>query len=191
MSTDAAVAQVLATFRAASPRYQTHCINVINNTRPRWEPAKGAQFEQDMYVWRNLFARQSARGERCFYIESGANAPHAGSNTWFFDRCLGWEGLCIEPNPTYIIALQRGRSCTVVNECISNVRGVKLRFALHGVGSHVVSDEEADPTNSTRTVMVECNPLDAILDKYAAGRRRVDFWSLDVEGLERKVRHCI
>ena len=37
--------------------------------------------------------------ERGFYIDIGAFHPFKLSNTVFFDQCLGWEGICVEPNP--------------------------------------------------------------------------------------------
>ena len=182
-SIEADVQTVLAGFRAADPRYQSHCTHALNNSRPSWEPTKGAQFEQDVYVWRNLFAAESARGRKGFYVESGANAPRAGSNTWFFDRCLGWRGLCIEADVGYIAPLREARSCTVVNQCLSDKPG-NLTYVRNGVGGHIGT---ADDPASAKRITVQCNRLEAILDEYADSQRVVDFWSLDVEGHERAV----
>ena len=57
------------------------CEAMRNGSRPG-----PAQFAQDMFVWRNLFLGQPSG----FYIDSGANRFRSGSNTWFFDKCLGW-----------------------------------------------------------------------------------------------------
>jgi len=178
------VKTVLTNFKAASPRFQSHCTSVLNNTRPMWEPTKGAQFEQDVYLWRNLYAADSALGRKGFYIESGANDPRSGSNTWFFDHCLGWRGLCIEADIGYIDVLRRGRSCTVVNQCLAEKPG-NLSYVRAGAGGHIGTT--SDDATARRAVTVQCNTLETILDQYARSQRDVDLWSLDVEGHERVV----
>lgn len=39
---------------------------------------------------------------------SGANNAYDMSNTFFFDRCLGWRGICVEPNPIFWSGKKRG-----------------------------------------------------------------------------------
>ena len=174
------------TFQAADARHTSHCAHAMKRFL-RWDPTKGSQFDQDIFVWRNLFANDTAHGTKGFYIDSGANAPRAGSNSWFYDRCLGWDGLCIEPNYGYAYQLRRQRSCKVVSECISD-KPSNATFLLAGVGGHIA---DAEPeTNRSRSVKskvatVPCNTLESMLDRHAEGRRDVDFWSLDVEGHER------
>ena len=111
---DEGLERFLQTFVAAHAADHDECVAAMNGSR-----YTSSQFGQDLFVWRNFFAAHAAAGRRGFYVESGANKPKALSNTWFFDRCLGWAGLCVEPNPMYHAALRRERTCTVVPECIS------------------------------------------------------------------------
>eukprot|EP00966_Prymnesium_polylepis_P266736 6162044-Prymnesium_polylepis.1 len=155
-------------------RFARTCYKMVNGSEP--SPSEHAQ---DVFVWRNLFLKRTLRGEKGFYIDSGANRPVTGSNTWFFDRCLGWEGLCIEPNPSYWSELRAERSCTVVPECITDRDGQVVQLQRMGPLSRIVGGPSRFTTNTT------CNSLHTMLARV--GRSRVDFWSLDVEGHEMAV----
>ena len=167
---DEDLARFLQTFVAAHASDQDECVAAMNGSR-----YTGSQFGQDLLVWRNFFAARAAAGRRGFYVESGANKPKTLSNTWFFDRCLGWAGLCVEPNPMYHAALRKERTCTVVPECIS-ARPARLGMRFSGV---ITSVKESSGHK------VDCNPLDVMLQRV--GQTRVDFWSMDLEGYERIV----
>ena len=70
------------------------------------------------------------------------------SNTYFFDACLGWGGLCIEASEVHYDRIRRERSCTLVPACVSNATNVSLTFS-GGVGwrggSSRLSAKPADP----------------------------------------------
>ena len=54
-----------------------------------------------------------------FFIESGAaGIPH--SMTLFYERCLGWEGLCVEPTEAWYPELEAGRTCVTYKKFIGN-----------------------------------------------------------------------
>lgn len=91
--------QWLSTFTAADAAYQAYCEEVLHNST-RFSD-KGAQFSQDVFLFHNLYWDWPMRGRKGFYVESGANDPLALSTSLFFDKCLGWSGLCIEPQPQY------------------------------------------------------------------------------------------
>ena len=152
------------------PEHQQYCINFITNN------VTESQFEQDLFLYKNFFYKHSAEGLNGFYIDSGANDARRLSNTFFLDVCLGWDGLCIEPMPEYHEDLKRSRSCKLVPECIST--GEKqVNLAGSGATARVV---DGDGTT-------KCSSLPDILEKYANGRRKIDFWSIDMEGYELKV----
>ena len=44
-----------------------------------------------------------------FYIECGANDGVNQSNTWYFEKCLNWKGLLIEPIETVFKELKKNR----------------------------------------------------------------------------------
>ena len=59
-------------------------------------------------------------GKTGLYVDSGANHWERLSNTLFYDKCLGWAGICLEPNPIYVSGLKKNRSCKYFPECISD-----------------------------------------------------------------------
>jgi len=154
----------------------------INNTQIPMQLEPGGpteflsgQFRQDMFVFNNFF-RDTKKMFNGFFIESGAaGIPH--SMTLFYERCLGWEGLCVEPTEAWYPELEAGRTCTLVKGCIGEESDDT--FVIEGVGetSHLVKSDGG----------MKCMSLRQILDTYAEGRRHVDFWSLDVEGHELSV----
>lgn len=88
-----------------------------------------SQSRQDKQMWLALFKQQheqqqlrrqqsdgaAAQHERPFtYADVAANHFKRISNTYFYDRCLGWRGLCVEPNPRYHAELRQKRSCELV-----------------------------------------------------------------------------
>ena len=119
------------------------------------------------------------RGEKGFYIDAGANHWAALSNTLFYDKCLGWQGICLEPDPQYARGFKENRSCTHFLECVSNTDEVR-KFTFDGVDGHVGgSDELSDK--------VRCRSLSGFLNAAGAASTMVDFLSLDVEGFEMTV----
>ena len=79
-------------------RESTKMYHIMNDTLGPHTAYRGvAQAWQDVFVWRNLFARRTLDGERGFFVESGLFKPVHGSNTFFFEK-IGWSGLCVEPN---------------------------------------------------------------------------------------------
>lgn len=88
----------LSTFTASDPAYQDYCTNVLHGDKT---PGRGAQVSQDVFLFHNIFKKWAVRGQKGFYVESGANEPEKLSSSLFFDKCLGWDGLCVEPQPQY------------------------------------------------------------------------------------------
>jgi FkbM family methyltransferase len=65
---------------------------------------------------------QIARGGKHHkrYVEIGADNGMYLSNTFFLDKALGWEGICVEPSPTTFAQLQANRpNATNVNAVVS------------------------------------------------------------------------
>lgn len=59
------------------------------------------------------------------FVEIGANDGLHMSNSWFFERHLGWRGMCVEANPQVFKRLQHNRpACININALISSDKGV-------------------------------------------------------------------
>jgi FkbM family methyltransferase len=63
------------------------------------------------------------------FVEIGANDGLHMSNSWFFERHLGWRGMCVEANPQVFRRLQQNRpDCVNVNALVgSSERGSPSR----------------------------------------------------------------
>ncbi len=140
------------------------------------------RFENDyflydaLYIHRTFFRR--ARGG--FFVESGAlDGSVHGSNTYYYERYLGWSGLLVEAAPANCARLAHRRSETprVTTACtaLCAFTGV-ANFSAAG-GCCGATGRGAATVQCTRT-------RDAF---RAHGVTRIDFWSLDVEGGELEV----
>mmetsp|Transcript_33749 Transcript_33749/g.52544 ORF Transcript_33749/g.52544 Transcript_33749/m.52544 type:complete len:182 (-) Transcript_33749:305-850(-) len=63
-----------------------------------------SQNGQDQWIYENILKR-STNG-RGVFLEAGAVDGVTNSNTLFFERSLGWNGVCIEPSPESFKELQ-------------------------------------------------------------------------------------
>jgi FkbM family methyltransferase len=112
---------------------------------------------------------------RGFYVDIGANAPRELSNSYFFDRCLGWRGICIEASPTRAQELRAQRSCEVVENCVfSGERDFKFSS-----GDDTVARIRGAMSGD---VTVRCRRLADILRER--GVAHIDLMSLDVKSAE-------
>ena len=87
-------------------------------------------------IWSEHYIKQ--RHQRRRYVDIGANTAETLSNTYFFDRCLGWSGICVEPQRQYHASLLTRRTCDLVPTCVSDrMRHVEFLNAknLGGVSS--------------------------------------------------------
>ncbi|CAK0831495.1 unnamed protein product [Prorocentrum cordatum] len=92
------------------------------------------EFKQDWFIYWNFFRnngpapRVDGRERAGVYVDIGASLPFEYSNTVAFDRCFGWRGVCVEPNPHLAHFLRAYRSCEVFERWIvSTMRGPRAR----------------------------------------------------------------
>jgi hypothetical protein len=137
-----------------------------------------SQIGQDRWV-------QSVLGDKYngYFVELGACDGVKYSNTLFFERERGWNGICIEPNDLYLPSLRSNRSCSISNELIYSVEGHELNFSLSEEASGVL-DENAGPfTRRDHVVKKRTTTLERVLES-AKAPYIMDYLSLDVEGQE-------
>ena len=60
-----------------------------------------SQDGQDLYLDKHVFKGL----KNGIFVDIGANDGITINNTLFFEKVLGWNGLCIEPNDNYFNAL--------------------------------------------------------------------------------------
>ncbi len=117
------------------------------------------------------------------YVDVGAGYPDSSSNTWRFYQ-EGWEGLLIEPLPTFWYGLLRHRPRDrLLPIALSNVKGFARLRACEACSSLRPDWSIAEHAE----ILVETDTLSAVLAGYADIRDRCQLCSLDVEGWERQV----
>lgn len=144
---------------------------------------------QDAFVHQTFFADKRDG----VFVDIGAYDGVTWSNSLFFERELGWRGLCVEASPRrYAKYRLSGRRTPCVNVAVGDrdgeaqfldvVSGLTMmnglldtlapnqRFLIEGRGSR------------TEVITVPLRRLDGLLREH--GLTRVDFLTLDVEGAE-------
>lgn len=138
-------------------------------------------------VYEKFFKHERWRGDSFFFIESGGNTGRVdGANSHLFERYLGWQGLLVEPQHLLFAQLATARPlayrlnsalCNTTEPLESYINDFGIQHGARGRGTRVRST---------------CVPLGRMLRSIPGfwnatnGRymRRVDFWSLDVDGFE-------
>ena len=108
------------------------------------------------------------------------------SNTFFFDKCLGWRGVCFEPQPQYHAPTRKSRSCHLVPHCVLGARK-NVSFSGHGQKMSVVPAQPMrTPTSASQTAAEhQCVTAPEVLEPLGFGGPRggIDLLSIDVEGM--------
>lgn len=78
-----------------------------------------SQYGQDKFTNERYFKNL----EKGTFVEIGAHDGVTYSNTLFFEKELGWDGICVEPIPEIYQQLKQNRSCTCIEGCITDWSG--------------------------------------------------------------------
>lgn len=174
--------------RALVPKWATESVRRLAEGLDPFVNLAYSQDGEDM-VLRRLFERQ----ESGFYVDVGAHHPFRFSNTCYFYR-RGWRGLNIDPNPDAIKAFLRNRPSDI-NVCFG-VSDEPGDIAFHFFNEPALNTFDADLAAEririlgyrlleTRSVPVR--RLDDLLTEFLPRSQKIDFLSIDVEGLDLSV----
>jgi hypothetical protein len=132
------------------------------------------------------------------YIKMGALDGLLYSNSYAFNKLLGWKGLMVELSPTNYeqLILNRKKELATVNAGACEVE--QTLHWLSGIGSALGGIWEfSAPSFRARWwegqtlekdgKEISCLPMKAIFEKHVKDVKYFDFWSLDVEGAELEV----
>jgi len=135
-------------------------------------------------IW-NLF--ENVTTGDLFFVDCGANDGEYISNTLWLEKEKGWNGLLIEADPTTFGKLKtKHRKAWHANLCLSTDRFPKtVSFFRNLMNSGVNGLNKRRELDVTREITVQCIPLYTML--RALNRTVIDFFSLDIEGLELEV----
>ncbi len=148
-----------------------------------------SQEGEDLLLMR--FLGQKKQG---FYVEVGCHHPHRFSNTYAFYR-RGWSGICLDPRPGVKHEFSRWRPRDLVlevgvskraseltyfmfNEPAINTFSRELAIERAGKNNWRIIEERKIPTLSLREILNQNLP---------SGATDIDFFSVDVEGLDLEV----
>lgn len=150
-----------------------------------------AQGEQDKWVFENIFQKRPLVGEG-FFIEFGARDGVEHSNTYFFEKALGWRGILLEvlPSEQKQIALNRP-GAAIVDGGVCEYDGTVeiLEHYFEGYGGRASTYDESRAVSAVGAVPVvnaACYRLETLVAIF--GVRRVNYLSVDIEGSELLVR---
>lgn len=194
-------AAVVATGALEDPLLSSvDCAALRSDDRPL---STASQWQQDWFVYQNFFHGTDLDSEReapqmrpsrtGIFVDIGAFHPIHLSNTFFFDRCLGWKGLCAEPNPSWEPYFRAYRpNCKVVPNCVwSHPRSVVMSFEKDPIEAYIQEEPGGSGAvpikgNSTRPQFAaECRTLEDILTAEGLQRpKTIDYMSVDAEAAE-------
>ena len=147
---------------------------LLQTTQEQWF----AQVHQDEAILKLV-------GNDGYFVDLAANDAKEFSNTLALERA-GWDGLCIEPNPTYWYGLSH-RKCQVAGALVGAMKqmvNVKFRGVYGGIVGKL--DEKLANRKREPDAPVEeryTAPLIQVLQKFHVPQT-IDYLSLDVEGAE-------
>jgi FkbM family methyltransferase len=151
-----------------------------------------SQIGQDRYLHEHIF-----KGKRNgVFVDIGAHDGISFSNTYFFEKELGWTGICVEPHPDCFAKLKQNRTCSCWGVCAGNVEGMVNFLKIDGYaqmlsGVYAAYDQKhlarieaelAHYGGKAQIIPIAMHTMSSIL--HQEGITYVDFLSLDVEGAE-------
>lgn len=144
-----------------------------------------SQYHQDWLIYSSMLRARKLSGR---FVDLASAWPKALSNSYFFEKCLGYDGLLIDADPKKVELAKKARSSKAINTCVTDTpMRLNMSSSLnHGGTGYVGSATIVDSRYAGVTVNeVQCQTLSSVLD--VNGFYEVDFLSLDVEGFEQKV----
>lgn len=147
-----------------------------------------SQFGEDV-ILRSYFPKSKTTG---FFVDIGAYQPVSLSNTYYF-YLKGWRGINIEPNPSGIEAFRKIRpDDTNLQVGIADKPGTLQYHMIPGkpfenTFSDVQLNIRHEQKNQGTSVELPVDTLGNILDKHLPKGQEIDFFSIDVEGLNVEV----
>ncbi|KAK1866405.1 hypothetical protein I4F81_008925 [Pyropia yezoensis] len=156
------------------------------NCGPGVPPRFYGQFGQDAWLYSQHFRFLKRPG---VFFDVAANEAFGISNTYVFEACLGWKGICVEPNTRYLRALHTHRTCELVPLCLAEKPKTVTFIDYLGLSGIAETNKNLNgsaswqrPVRSAPRRQIDCTTATEVLRR--TGLTHIDFMSLDVEGAE-------
>lgn len=151
-----------------------------------------SQYQQDQYIYENFFKNK----RNGVFVDIGAHDGVTLSNTYFFEKFMGWTGICVEPIPEVYDRLKINRNCLCIQGCIFDDRDDVPFLKITGWAEMLSGIiENYDPEHIKRiqweielnggyseVIKVKCYNLNQLLLNNHI--QHIDYLSIDTEGGE-------
>lgn len=158
-------------------------------------PEYYSQCSQDKIIHENYFWNCKSG----IFVDIGAHNGISFSNSYFFEKELGWTGICVEPIPEIFAQLTSNRKCCCIQGCITNTSSIEKFCRVLSPVIHVEMlsglVKDYNPTHfqrmkyelslsggSFQSIDVQCYLLNDVLKKNDI--THVNLLSIDTEGGE-------
>jgi FkbM family methyltransferase len=128
-----------------------------------------------------------------FYVDIGAHHPRRFSNTMYFYK-KGWRGINIDATPGSMVVFKKERPEDINLEvAISDEEKTLTFYIFNEPALNTFSESFADEIKKNEAFYVvskkemRTEKLESVLDKYLPSFQKIDFLSIDVEGLDLNV----
>ena len=159
-----------------------------------WNKDFFSQAGQDKCV-KNHFFKNLKKG---FFVEIGAFNGINGSNCFYFEKFMDWNGIAVEPSPVHFEKLKKNRKCICINKAISNQNGHKEFVEVtngYTQMSGILTDEYKKTLDiimkDPRTKMNKLNIKTSTFKEIVGENKIIDYLSIDVEGEEERILESI
>ena len=160
-----------------------------------WNRNFFSQSGQDKFILTHFFNSYVGKG---FFVDIGAYDGVKGSNSLFFEKTLGWNGIAVEPAKEKFKALRKNRQCLCINKAISDKKEM-MEFIevthgytqMSGLNTQNYSSSyefiAKDTASKEKKRILETATFGEIMLK----NRNIDYLSIDIEGGERNLLESI
>lgn len=156
-----------------------------------------SQYNQDIILYNNFFKTI----DKGYFVDIGAHDGVSLSNTKFFED-LGWEGICIEPQPDVYKKLVTNRKCITIQGAVSDLKKKQIEFCkitgyssmLSGIIDYyderhkerILSEIQSHENNTKEKITVDNYNFNNVIQQ-----ENINLLSIDTEGGEDKIINSI
>ena len=148
-----------------------------------------SQEGEDM-ILRRIFEKQRSG----FYVDVGAHHPMRFSNTYFFYKA-GWHGINIDAMPGSMKSFRKYRPRDINIEVPVSLESKELTYyvfnepALNGFDPRLSRERNSKDNlyKIQKTITLQTQTLCTLLDEHLPANQKINFLSIDVEGLDLEV----
>ncbi len=161
-----------------------------------------SQCDQDKIIHEHYFWKFKSG----IFVDIGAHNGITFSNSCFFEKELGWKGICVEPIPEVFTQLTANRKCSCIQGCITNFSGTEKFHRVLSPIKHVemlsglvkdynpihfqrMKHELSLSGGSLECIDVMCYKLNDLLKKNRIAH--INLLSIDTEGGEFEILESI